>query len=160
MAFRSASGRISFSVGPYLVDPLPSSLPSGTSAHDYDQITLGYDFGYAWHHLQLWAEVFLNRFEVPYVGNADALAYYIEAKYKLTPGLFAAARWNQQLSGSIRDDQNDYQTWDRDMFRIDLALGYRFTRHLQGKVQYSYGHRDAPYQQGPHLVAVQATLRF
>jgi hypothetical protein len=45
-----------------------------------------------------WAEVFETRFEVPNVGNAD-LSYYLEAKYKITPQLFVALRWNQQLYG-------------------------------------------------------------
>jgi len=29
------------------------------------------------------------------------------------------------------------EPWDRDIWRVDTALGYRFDRHLQGKLQYS-----------------------
>jgi hypothetical protein len=150
----------SFSVGPYLSPEAGADLPAGQSIRDYDQITFGYDVSYAWHRWQLWSEVFLSRFEVPNVGNADVLTYYLEAKYKITSGLFAAARWNQQFFGTVNDGAGGQEVWGNDMYRIDLALGYRFTRHLQGKIQYSFGHRDASLQQGEQLVAAQVTLRF
>jgi hypothetical protein len=135
-------------------------LPTGKSIRDYNQYTLGYDIGYAWKKWQLWGEVFLSRFEVPNVGNADVLAYYIEAKYKLTAGLFAAARWNQELYGKIDDGWGGQEPWGNDMYRIDVALGYRFTRHLQTKLQYSFGHRAGDLQQGEQLVAAQVTVNF
>ncbi len=46
------------------------------------------------------------------------------------------------------------------MVRIDPALGYRFPRHLQSKIQYSFGHRNTSLQQGEQLVAAQVTLKF
>ena len=61
---------------------------------------LGQDASFAWRHLQVWAEFYEARFQVPRVGDADTFAYYVEAKYKFTPQIFGALRWNQQL----RDD--------------------------------------------------------
>jgi len=52
------------------------------------------------------------------------------------------------------------EAWDNDMIDVDVALGYRFTRHLQAKLQYSYGHRQGSLQQGEQLVAAQVTLNF
>jgi hypothetical protein len=150
---------VSFSIGPYLYE-VEGPLPPGKGIGDYDQILVGYDISYAWRGWQFWGEIFLNRFQVPNVGDADALSYYIEAKYKITSSLYAAARWNQEISGTVPDGAGGYETWDRDMVRIDVALGYRFTRHFQGKIQYSFGHRDAPLQQGEQLVAAQLTLRY
>ncbi len=151
---------VSFSVGPYLSSDASAALPPGKGISDYDQFTLGYDVSYALHRWQWWAEVFLSRFEVPNVGNSDLVAYYIEAKYKITSQLFAAARWNQELYGTVSDGMGGREPWGSDMYRIDLALGYRFTRHLQGKLQYSFGHRNASLQQGEQLVAAQATVKF
>jgi hypothetical protein len=151
---------ISFSYGPYLGRDAQDELPPGSGLEDFNQITLNYNASYAWHSWQLWGEVFLNRFQVPNVGNADVLSYYLEAEYKITAGLFAAARWNQQLYGTVPDGFGGMQTWDNNMFDIDLALGYRFTRHLQAKLQYSYGHRQGSLQQGEQLVAAQVTLKF
>jgi hypothetical protein len=151
---------VSFSVGPYLSSEADSELPPGKSISDYDQFLVGYDATYAWGRWQWWGEVFLNRFQVPNVGNADLLAYYLETKYKITSGLFAAARWNQELFGKVNDGMGGQETWGNDMYRIDLALGYRFTRHLQTKLQYSFGHRNAELQQGEQLVAAQVTVKF
>ncbi len=151
---------VSLSIGPYLSTEASSALPPGKSLGDYNQYTLGYDVSYAWHHWQWWGEAFVSRFEVPNVGNADLLAYYFEAKYQITAGLFAAARWNQELFASINDGRGGQQPWGNDMYRIDLALGYRFNRHFQTKVQYSFGHRNASLQQGEQLVAAQVTCRF
>ncbi len=151
---------MSFSLGRYLSPEASDALPPGKTISDYNQFTLGYDISYALRRWQWWAEVFLSRFEVPNVGNADLVAYYLEAKYKITSGLFAAARWNQELFGTINDGVGGQEPWGNDMYRIDVALGYRFTRHLQSKIQYSFGHRHAALQQGEQLVAAQVTLKF
>ena len=151
---------ISFSAGPYMSSDSSNGLPAGKSIGDYNQYTLDYDVSYARHHWQFWGEVFLTRFEVPNVGDTDLVAYYLEAKYKITAGLFAAARWNQELYGTINNGLGGREPWGNDMYRIDVALGYRFTRHLQGKVQYSFGHREADLQQGEQLVAAQMTMKF
>jgi hypothetical protein len=151
---------VSFSAGSYLSPEAAGDLPLGKSIRDYPQFTLAYDGGYAWHRWQWWAEVFVTRFEVPNVGNADVLSYYLETKYKITSGLYAAARWNQQLFGKVNDGAGGQQTWGNDMVWVDLALGYRFTRHLQTKIQYSFGRRDTAQQQGEQLVAAQVTLKF
>jgi|ERR1043166_8630099 hypothetical protein len=151
---------LSFSIGPYLAAETADELPVGKGIGDYNQVTLGYDAAYAWHRWQWWAEVFVSRFEVPNVGNADSVAYYIEAKYKITAGLFAAARWNQEFFGNINNGLGGEEAWDNDMLRLDLALGYRFSRHLQSKIQYSFGRRRGSLQQGEQLVAAQLTAKF
>ena len=44
--------------------------------------------------------------------------------------------------------------------RIDSALGHRFDRHLQAKLQYSLAHQSGRLQQGEQLVATQLTMKF
>jgi hypothetical protein len=151
---------VSGSAGPYLSPEASDDLPPGKGISDYNQYTLAYDVSYARHHWQWWGEVFFTRFQVPNVGNADVVAYYLEAKYKLTASLYGAARWNQELYGTVNNGLGQEETWDNDMYQIDLALGYRFTRHLQSKLQYSFGHRNGTLQQGEQLVAAQVTLKF
>jgi len=150
----------SSSVGPYLVPEAADTLPPGRGIGDYRAILLGQDVSYAWHHWQLWAEFFETRFEVPYVGNADTFAYYIEAKYKFTPQLFGALRWNQQVYSSVPDGSGGTSPWGNDIWRIDAAITYRFTPHIQGKLQYSFLHQDFPFYENQHLVALQVTVRF
>jgi hypothetical protein len=67
-------------------------------------------------------------------------------------------RWNQQLFGTIRRE-DERAKWGNDIWRLDAALGYRFTDYLQGKVQYSFSHQDSS-QEGENLVAAQLTLKF
>lgn len=149
----------SASSGPYLRPEAASTLPPGDGFGDHREILLGQDISFAWHHFQLWAEVFESRFQVPNVGNADALSYYIEAKYKITAQLFAALRWNQQLYGTVRD-QDERVQWGNDALRVDGVLGYRFTEYLQVKVQYSFTHHYANVREGEQLFASQLTFKF
>jgi hypothetical protein len=150
---------VSGSIGPYLQPEAASTLPTGSSIGDYHQILIGQDIAFAWHHFQLWAEVFETRFEVPNVGNADLLSYYLEAKYKIRSQFFIAARWNQQLYGTVPFHGTSTK-WGDDLWRVDMAVGYRFSAYLQLKLQYSFTHHDIDIQQGDHLLAAQLTLRF
>jgi hypothetical protein len=149
---------LSASAGPYLMTEAAPSLPAGRGIGDYRELVLGQDLSFAWHHLQLWAEFFESRFQIPGIGNADTFSYYLEAKYKVTPQLFGALRWNQQLFGTIPDEGRSV-TWGNDIWRVDVAVGYRFTDYLQSKLQYSFNQQDT-LQKGGHLLAGQLTLKF
>lgn len=143
----------------YFRSEAESTLPRGRDRDDYRELLLGQDASFAWHHLQLWAEFYEARFEVPRVGNADTFAYYFEARYKFTPQLFGAVRWNQQLFGKI-DIGPTSQQWSNDLGRIDIAAGYRFTSHSQLKLQYSFQKETSGPGNDNHLLAAQFTVRF
>ena len=151
---------VSGSIGTYLNKEASSSLAAGHSLSDYRQIVLGQDITFEWHRLQIWAEVFESRFEIPGVGNADSLAYYIEAKYKITPQLFGALRWNQHIFGTLPNEDGIEEKWGGDIWRTDLALGWRFTAHTQLKFQYSIERRQTDGPGYGHTVAGQFTIRF
>lgn len=150
----------SFSDGSYLAGEARDALPAGKHTGDFRHRLVGADLAYAWRHFELWAELLASRFEVPNVEDADSIAYYVETKYVLTPELFAALRWNQQLFAEVSDGNGRDIPWDRDVWRIDSALGYRFDRHLQAKLQYGLGRQAGRRQQGEQLVAAQLTLKF
>ena len=150
----------SASTGPYFRPEARPTLPSGRGIGDYREHVLGQDIRFAWHHWQLWAEVYETRFEVPRVGNADTIAYYFEAKYKFTPQFFGALRWNQQLFGTVPDGLGGRAPWGHDLWRIDTALAYRFTAHMQLKLQYSLQHEDSGPRDVGHTIAAQFTVRF
>ena len=151
---------LSASDGPYFRSEAEQTLPPGRSIGDYREFVLGQDAGFAWHHLQLWAEFYETRFEVPRVGDADTFAYYFEAKYKFTPQLFGALRWNQQLFSNIPDGVGGQIRWSQDLWRIDAAAGYRFTSHIQLKLQYSFQQETTGPRDDNHLIAAQLTVRF
>jgi hypothetical protein len=150
----------SASEGPYFRREAQSTLPPGRDIGDYKEFALGQDASFAWRHLQVWVEFYEARFQVPRVGDADTVAYYIEAKYKFTPQLFGAIRWNQQLFGDVGNPFGGSIRWSEDLARIDLAAGYRFTSHTQLKIQYSYQHETTGQGNDNHLIAAQLTTRF
>jgi hypothetical protein len=145
--------------GPYLSpDAIP--FPSGSNLGDYRQFVLGQDISYARGHLQIWAEAFEARFQVPRLGNADIFAYYVEAKYKITPQLYGALRWNQEFFYSGIDPAGQPVARPPNVWRVDAALGYRFTAHTQLKLQYSLAHGDFVKDDLGGTFAAQFTIRF
>lgn len=150
---------VSASTGSYLREFAERTLAAGHGRGDYRQNVLAHDVSFAWHHLQIWGEVFLSRFEIPRVGNADTAAYYVEAKYKFTPRWFGAVRWNEQLFGRIRDRGTETR-WGHNVWRVDLAPGYRFSPHTQLKFQYSLQHGDSGTREFTRMLATQFTVRF
>jgi hypothetical protein len=151
---------VSASEGAYFREKAESTLPPGKSLGDYREFVIGQDAGFAWRHLQLWAEVYEARFEVPRVGDADTVAWYVEAKYKFLPQWFAALRWNQQLFNSVPDGHGGSAQWSANLARIDAALAYRPTAHIQWKVQYSFQKETSGPGDDNHLFSTQVTVRF
>jgi hypothetical protein len=151
---------LSASEGAYFRPEAESTLPPGRDIGDYREFVLGQDVSFAWRHLQLWAEFYEARFEVPRVGDADTFAYYVEAKYKFTPQLFGAIRWNQQLFGTVSDGDGNNVAWSQDLVRIDIAATYRFTTHTQLKLQYSFQLETTGPGDDNHMLAAQFTTRF
>jgi hypothetical protein len=150
---------LSASAGSYLRPSADPTLAPGRSRGDYRQLVLAHDASFAWHHWQVWAEIFAARFEVPGVGHADTAAYYVETKYKLTPRLFGALRWNEQLFATI-PDRGGFARWGRNVARLDFALGFRPTAHTQLKLQYNLQRGDTGARGTGHLATGQFTLRF
>ena len=150
---------VSASSGTYLRDFADRTLAPRHNRGDYRQRVIAQDVAFAWHHLQVWSEVYASRFEVPNVGNADTLAWYVEAKYKFTPRFFGALRWNQQLFDTVNDRGTDLRWGDR-VWRIDVAPGFRFTPHMQLKFQYMLQHGDSGARTYTRSLATQLTVRF
>jgi hypothetical protein len=159
---------VSGSIGPYLdpsvavamAAPDEYALPPGKTIDDYLEETIGEDVTFAWRHWQIWAEFFETRFQVPRVGNADTFAWYIEVKYKFTPQLFAAIRFNQQLYSEVPVAPGVEDQWGNDINRIDVAITYRWTERLQTKLQYSFTDDNLPERHQQHMVAGQVTVRY
>ena len=168
----TVSGRVGFrpnemwtfgfsaSDGAYFREEAMPTLPFGRDVGDYHERVFAQDIGFAWHHWQVWAEFFEARFEVPGFTDADTFSYYLEAKYKFTPQFFAAVRWNQQFFGDVTNSFGGTAPWGRDLWRADIAAGYRFTEHTQLKVQYSFQRDNYGLQDLTHMLAAQFTVRF
>jgi hypothetical protein len=150
---------LSAAEGPYLISAA-RPLPTEGDRSEYRQFLLGQDVSWARGHWQIWAEAFEARFEVPRLGDADVFAYYIEAKYQITPQLFGALRWNQEFFASEDDPAGRPVATAHDVWRIESALGYRFTAFTQLKLQYSLARGDFVSDNLNGTFAAQFTVRF
>lgn len=157
-----AAWRFGFSAayGPFLQEEAVHSVPRGRSIGDYHQTTFGQDISFEWHHWQIWAECLQSRFQVARTGQADTLSYFIEAKYKFTPQLFGAVRWNQQFYGDVETQEFGRRPWGDDVWRTDVAVTYRFTPNAQIKLQYSLENERSPNEGPGNTFAAQLTLKF
>lgn len=151
---------LSASKGSFLQPTAVPSLAPGRSLADYRQTMVAADLGFAWHHWQVWAEVYTARFALPRIGNADTTAAYLEAKYKFTPRFSGAIRWNRQWFADLSDGRGGRSVWGRELTRLDLAPTWRFTAQTQLKLQYSLEHAAAAPTHTTHLGAAQITVRF
>jgi hypothetical protein len=149
----------SASTGSFLRPVAESLLAPSVGRARYRQSILGQDVSFAWHHLQVWAEVYASRFQLPRIGNADTLAYYLEVRQRLTPEFSFAIRWNEQLYGTILERGQPVR-WGNELWRVDLAPTYRLSAHAQLKLQYSVQSADQDSVHLTQFAAVQATLRF
>jgi hypothetical protein len=137
----------SFSHGPYLQND------------DARQTTVGLDAAYAYGHLQVWMEVLYSSFDVPDIGDVWVSSAFLEARYKVSPRWWLAARWNQTWNGDV-PGLGSGVTFDRNGWRLDLAAGFRASLRAQFKLQYSLGEKRGRDVVGDHLLALQCTLRL
>ncbi|PTY03236.1 hypothetical protein DB347_22435 [Opitutaceae bacterium EW11] len=151
---------LSFSDGVYLKPDAIALAREARSLSSYRQYVVGYDLAFAHHHLQVSAEAYATRFEVPGAGDLDALSYYLEASYRVAPQLTLALRWGELRYGHATDGAGESLSWGHDTSRIDFAPTWRLSAHLQLKLQYSLQHEEQSTQTWNHLGAAQLTLRF
>lgn len=134
-------------------------LPSGQRPSTHQKLVAA-DASFAWHHLQVWGEVFAADFEVPGIGKVGTLAYYVEAKRKLTPQLFGAVRWGQQFFDEVGLRNGQRFEWGRRTWRAELALGYRFTAQTQLKAQLGLRQESPAPDPSTAALAVQWLAKF
>jgi len=131
----------SFAQGPYLSGSADRWLSYGESINDYPERSLGFDLEYTLHHLEVYAELLFNRFNVPNISQPfGATGYYIEAKRTWTPRMFSAIRWNQIYFDRFRSgfEPGAGPRFDYNLNSLELGVGYRFTERLLLKFEYQY----------------------
>lgn len=132
---------VSYAEGPYLDGSVNQWLPAGQSINDFKQRALGFDLQYTLHHLEVYAELIFNRFDVPNIPQpVGATGYYIEAKQTWTPRFFTAFRWNQLYFDRLRNDflPGEGPRFDDNVNTLEMGFGYRFTEKLLSKFSYQY----------------------
>jgi len=175
---RQLSGRVAFTPGPALVVgvsaasaewlsrdvvaavPAGSSWPSGRR-----QDALGVDVEWSAGYWIVRGEAVWSRWGLPAVAETliaeplPALGAFAEARYKIVPGLYAAARLEHLGFGSIGSALGR-QTWDANVSRLEAGLGWEPRRYLLLKASWQHDRRDGGRVRRSDLFAGQVLLWF
>lgn len=142
------------------------ALGPGASGGDAStQTAWGGDVEYSRGYYLVRVETVFSRWTMPRVrapfidGPLGARATSIEGRYKIMPGLYAAARFDHlgfsTITGSTRR-----ATWDAPVTRIEIGGGYSLQRNLMLKISYQYNRRDGGRLPGERLAASQLVFWF
>jgi hypothetical protein len=88
-----------------------------------------------------------------------ALATYVEGRYKILPGLYAAARADHLGFSEITGSRGP-RTWDAPVTRIEIGGGYSIQRNLLLKMSWQHNVRDGGRVTRLNLGAAQIVYWF
>jgi len=151
---KQASGRVevrpalglvlgaSVSRGEYVSREAGRALPVEPRRESYRQDGFGVDLEYARGYWLLRSETVLSRWAIPQVApplvtdSLRAWGTFVEARYKIRPGLFAAARVDHlgfsRVSGTLFEGRPT--PWDAPVSRAEAGGGYNLWRNVLLKV--------------------------
>ena len=96
-----------------------------------------------------------TRIEAP----LDALGAFVEARYKLRPGLYVASRI-ERLAMTELGSTLGYLTWDANVTRVELGVGYSPLRHVLLKTAWQHNQRDGGRVHESDLLSAQVLLWY
>ncbi len=126
---------VSGALGPYLDDTVADSLPPGRTVGNYDQRLAMADAEFQLGHVELRGEGYRNVWQTPRLGDLRVSGYYVEGKYTLPGGWYAAGRWEIQRYSEV-DAGTGLVPWHADQDRLEVGLGYRVSRGVIAKTAY------------------------
>jgi hypothetical protein len=145
--------------GEYLADDVTQTLPPGTDRHSLQQ-AWGVDLEYSRDRWILRSEAVWSQWETPVIARTlRSLGVGAEARCKLVPGLYAAARFDHLGFSSIPGPRGPV-TWDADVWRTEAGIGYMPGRRVLAKLAYQYNWRDGGRVKEEGLTTVQLVLWF
>ena len=150
--------------GPYLNDFSNRFVPPGKTVNDYDQALAMVDAEIQSGHAELRGEGFRNVWQTPNLGDLRVSGYYVEGKYTLAAGLYAAGRWDELRFSKVASSLGAIQPWHPDVDRLEVGLGYRLSRGVIGKAVYQrfkrFAGAPADRDRSDGLAAAQLTVSF
>lgn len=168
VGWRPATGLIlgaSGAAGEYLDESARELLPEFARGRTFRQRALGADVEYAGGHWVLRSEAVWTGWDAaaasePLLGETlTALAWYVEGKYVLLPGLHVAARYDRVHFGDVTGPDGPVP-WEAPVWRIETGLGFAVTRQVRLKGVYQHNERDGGFVRENDLIAVQGAIWF
>jgi hypothetical protein len=151
--------------GPFLSDSAARAAVGNGHDGEFTQTAWGGDIEYSRQYYLLRFETILSEWKVPAVQAPfidvplRALGTYVEGRYKIRPGLYAAARLDHlgfnEITGTARRE-----TWDAPVTRVEVGGGYSLQRNLLFKLSYQHNTRDSSRVPMLNLAAAQIVFWF
>jgi hypothetical protein len=128
----------SVSRGEYITREADRALPADPVRESYRQEAVGFDLEYSRGYWLLRSETVLSRWAVPQLQrpflteDLGASGTYVEAKYKIRPGLYAAVRGDHlsfsHITGTLFGGRP--MSWDAPVSRVEAGAGYSLRRNF------------------------------
>jgi hypothetical protein len=150
----------SASRGPWLAASLADEYPGSAT-----QSALGFDAEFSRARWLVRTEGVFSRWALPRLaapfapGPLHALALSGEGRYRLLPGLYAAARLDHLGFGTIVG-RTGAASWEAPVSRLELGAGYSLRRNVLLKVAWQWNWRTAPTATRRGVVAAQVATWF
>jgi hypothetical protein len=151
--------------GPFLSDSAARAAVGDGHDGEFTQTAFGGDIEYSRQYYLVRFETILSEWKLPAVQAPfidvplRALATYVEGRYKIRPGLYAAARLDHlgfnEITGSVTRE-----TWDAPVTRVEVGGGYSLQRNLLFKLSYQHNTRDSSRVPMLNLAAAQIVFWF
>jgi hypothetical protein len=138
---------VSAARGPFVTTDTLRTTGIDASSGDFTQTAWGADAEYSRGYYLVRFETIVSDWRLPLLRTPEidlplrAVSNSIEGRYKIRPGLYAAARFDHltfsQVSGALRQD-----AWDAPVSRIEVGGGYSLQRNVVLKVAYQHNTRQ------------------
>jgi hypothetical protein len=131
----------------------------------FTQVAWGADAEYSRGYYLLRFETIFSRWTMPEVNAPvidrplDGTSISVEGRYKILPGLYAAARYDWLGFSSIEGSQSE-NSWDARVTRLEVGGGYSLQKNLLLKGSYQHNTRRTSYEPSADLVAVEVLFWF
>jgi hypothetical protein len=156
--------------GAFVSDSAARAVTGAVNRAAFDQHAWGADLEYSRRHYLVRVEAIASAWDLPIApapppqralaGALRATSTSIEGRYKLRPGLYAAARYDR-LGFSDVTSATDTLPWDAPVRRLELGVGYSLRRNLILKLAHQRNSRDGGVlSPGANPVAAQLVFWF
>jgi hypothetical protein len=151
--------------GAYLGRRALAALPAPLAGRDYRQVAWGADAEYSRAYWLVRSEVIWSRWDMPAVGTPlvrsplRARAAMVEGRYKVMPGAWIAARFDDLAFSEIVASAGTI-TWEAPVRRFEIAAGYAVHRYVHLKAGWQRNRRDGGVVHEQDFLVGQVLLWF
>lgn len=131
--------------GEFLAEDVVDLLPDPSGPHA--QTAFGADGEYSRDHWLVRGELVWSRWNIPLITpqtiqDLDALSGWIEGRYRITPRIVAAARFDRLGFSKVQAGSGLMRTWDAGVRRFEADAGYYLQRNLMVRFAVQHNARD------------------